>query len=238
MTALAALSACSAAPQTGPVVLAASSLTEALEEVADRWTAQGHAPPALSFAGTQALARQVDSGAPADVVVFADSEWMDWLAARQLIDPATRRDLLANKLVLIRPTGAAEITLETLGHGKLAMADPDSVPAGRYARAALESLGLWGRLSDHVVPTENVRAALALVERGEVELGIVYISDAMASDRVEQVAVLPEASYPPIRYPAAVLAASSHPDSAAFNRFLQSDAALAIFIAHGFEPPQ
>lgn len=238
MAALLALASCGQAPQTGPVVLAASSLTEALEEVADSWAAQGHARPVLSFAGTPALARQVEGGAPADLVVFADAEWMDTLAVGGLIDPASRHDLLSNRLVLIRPKGAPELLLEALGDGRLALADPDSVPAGRYARAALETMGLWQSLSDTIVPTENVRAALALVERGEVELGIVYVSDALASDQVEITEFLPEASYPPIRYPAAILAGSTHPDSADLNRFLQSDAATAIFVAHGFELPR
>lgn len=238
LAALLALSACSRAPETGPVVLAAASLTEALEEVADGWEARGHARPVLSFAGTPTLARQVESGAPADLVIFADGEWMDWLAQRQLIDPATRRDLLANRLVLIRPKGAALVTLETLDDGRLALADPESVPAGRYARAALETLGLWHDLADNVVPAENVRAALALVERGEVELGVVYVSDALASALVEQVEVLPQASHQPIRYPAAILAGSPHPDSAGLNQYLQSDAALSIFFAHGFEPAE
>lgn len=238
MAALLSLSACSPAPESGPVVLAASSLTEALEDVADAWAAQGHPRPVLSFAGTQALARQVESGAPADLVLFADSEWMDSLAQGGLIDPASRHNLLSNRLMLIRPNDAPVVTLETLGEGRLALADPESVPAGRYARAALETMGLWQDLADNVVPTENVRAALALVERGEVELGIVYVSDALASDRVEEVEFLPEASYPPIRYPAAIVAGSSHPDSAAFNRFLRSDAAMAIFVAHGFEQPR
>jgi molybdate transport system substrate-binding protein len=242
MALLLALAACTSppqtAPQTGPTVLAASSLTEAFEEVADLWAAQGHARPVLSFAGTPALARQVESGAPADLVVFADSEWMDGLAQAGLIDPASRRNLLSNRLMLIQPKDAAVVTLETLGDGRLALADPDSVPAGRYARAALETMGLWPDLADNVVPTENVRAALALVERGEVELGIVYVSDARASDGVSQVQFLPEASYPPIRYPAAIVTGSTHPDSAAFNRYLQSDAAMAVFVAHGFERPR
>jgi molybdate transport system substrate-binding protein len=227
----------SCAPQTeaGPVVLAAASLTEALEQVADAWAADGHARPVLSFAGTPALARQVEGGAPADIVVFADTQWMDVLARRGLIDPATRRDLLGNRLVLVKPAGGPSVTLETLGEGRLALADPGSVPAGRYARASLESLGLWSALAGRVVPAENVRAALALVERGEVELGIVYASDALVSDGVEQVASLPADSHPPIRYPVAVLAASEHRDSASFAAFLSSEEALAIFSQHGFE---
>lgn len=216
-------------------MLAAASLTDALEDVADAWAADGHARPVLSFAGSPALARQVEGGAPADIVILADREWMDVLAGRGLVDPATRHDLLGNRLVLVKPSGAPPVTLETLGKGRLALADPDSVPAGRYARASLESLSLWDGLAGRVVPAENVRAALALVERGEVELGIVYASDALASQGIEQVRLLPADSHPPIRYPVAIVSASDHPDSAAFVAFLSSAEASSIFSAHGFE---
>ena len=227
---------CSEAPaERGPVVLAASSLTDALEEVADDWHAQGNARPQLSFAGTPALARQVAGGAPADVVLFADTEWMDELERDGLIDAASRSDLLGNRLVLVKRRGGPDLTLASIGQGRLALADPASVPAGRYARAALESLDLWQGVADRVVPAENVRAALALVERGEAELGIVYVSDAMASAMVEPVEYLPAASHPLIRYPLAVLSGSTHPDSAAFAAYLASDAAGAVFTAHGFD---
>lgn len=232
-----ALAACGqpAGPERGPTVLAAASLQEALGEAAAAWEAEGNAAPVLSFAGTSALARQVEQGAPADLFVSADEEWMDRLAGENLLKPGTRVDLLGNDLVVIAPRGVEGSGLAGLGDGRLALADPSAVPAGKYARASLESLGLWADLADNVVPAENVRAAMALVERGEVPLGIVYATDALASDRVAVVQRLPAASHPPIRYPAAVLAASKHSEAEEFLDFLASDAADRIFEEHGFE---
>jgi molybdate transport system substrate-binding protein len=218
----------------GPVVLAASSLQESLEEVADAWAAEGHAAPVLSFAASSALARQVEQGAPADLFVSADEEWMDTLAGQGLLRTGTRTDLFSNRLVLIAKAGGTVRSLAELGDGRLALADPDAVPAGKYAKAALESLGQWQAVEARVAPAENVRAALALVERGEAPLGIVYATDALASDAVEVIETFPESSHPPIRYPAAVLADSKHPDAAAFLAFLSSDAARQIFAKHGF----
>jgi molybdate transport system substrate-binding protein len=222
-------------PERGPVVLAASSLQESLTEVADAWTAQGHPPPVLSFAASSALARQAEQGAPADLFVSADEEWMDSLEAMGLLRAGTRGDLLGNRLVLVTKKGGGAGSLADLGDGKLALADPQAVPAGRYARAALEKLGQWGAVEAHVVPAENVRAALALVERGEAVSGIVYATDAQASDKVRAVETFPEESHPPIRYPAAILAASTSPDAGAFRAFLGSDEARRIFERHGFE---
>ena len=233
---LPAVLACSQSsdPAQGPVVLAASSLQEALEEVAGAWAAQGHPAPVLSFAASSALARQVEQGAPADLFVSADEEWMDTLAGEKLLRAGTRTDLLSNRLVLVARHGGTVRRLADLGSGKLALADPAAVPAGKYAKAALESLGQWSTVEANVVPAENVRAAMALVERGEVALGIVYATDAMASDKVEVIETLPESSHPPIRYPAAVLAGSRNADATALLAFLSSDAARRIFIKHGF----
>ncbi len=221
-------------PTAGPVVLAAASLQESLEEVGRAWAAEGHAAPVLSFAASSALARQVEQGAPADLFVSADEEWMDTLEAQNLLRAGTRGDVLTNRLVLVTRTGDTVRSLADLGDGKLALADPGAVPAGKYAKAALESLGQWPAVESKVVPAENVRAALALVERGEAALGIVYATDATASDGVEVLETFPEASHPPIRYPAAVLAGSRHPDAAAFLAFLRSDKARQIFARHGF----
>jgi molybdate transport system substrate-binding protein len=221
-------------PEQGPVVLAASSLQESLEEVGRAWAAQGHPAPVLSFAGTSALARQVEQGAPADLFVSADEEWMDTLAGQDLLRAGSRTDLLGNRLVLVTRKGGTVRRLADLGDGKLALADPAAVPAGKYARASLENLGQWQAVEASVVPAENVRAALALVERGEAALGIVYVTDALASKGVEVLETLPESSHPPIRYPGAVLAGSKHPDAAAFLGFLSSDEARAIFARHGF----
>ena len=226
------------APPRGPVVLAAASLQGPLEEVAAAWASEGHATPVLSFAATSALARQIEEGAPADVFLSADEEWMDLVEERGLLRTETRKDLLGNRLVLVTQRGGAVRSLATLGDGRLALADPNAVPAGKYARAALERLGEWQAVEDRMVPAENVRAALALVERGEAALGIVYATDAQASDRVEVVRKLPEASHPSIRYPAAVLGASDHPEAAGFLAFLLSAEARRIFAAHGFETIQ
>jgi len=240
ITLLALAAACGGAPSEaddrGPVVLAAASLQEALTEVAAEWAAQNHAAPVLSFAGTPALARQVEQGAPADLIVFADEEWMDALDRQGLLLTGTRADLLSNRLVLVAPTDSAASGLADLGDGRLALADPEAVPAGKYARAALEHLGQWGGISARIVPAENVRAALALVERGEAPLGIVYATDARASAKVRVVETLPDDSHPPIRYPAAILQSSSHPDAAAFRAFLFSPQATRIFASHGFGP--
>ena len=222
-------------PARGPVMLAASSVQEAVEEVAAAWASGGHAAPALSFAATSALARQIEQGAPADLFLSADEAWMDRLEERGLLRAGTRTDLLGNRLVLVAGKVGAVSGLADLWDGRLALADTNAVPAGNYAKAALESLGEWQAVEDRVVPAENVRAALALVERGEAALGVVYATDALASDGVEVLRELPEGSHPPIRYPAAVLAASQHPDAAGFLAFLSSKEARRIFAAHGFK---
>ncbi len=230
--------------QSAPVILAAASLQEAMEDIADAWAQQGHIRPSLSFAGTPTLARQVENGAPADVIMLADEEWMDALEARGLLKPGTRHAIVSNRLVIIAPVKTvpapelatlADLPL-ALGSGRLAMGDPDSVPAGRYARAALRSLGLWDRLKNRLAPAESVRAAMALVERGEAPFGIVYASDLAASPKVRQVAMIDGASHPQIRFPAAVLDTSRHPDGPGFLAFLRSDEAARVYVRHHFTP--
>lgn len=225
-------------PAQGPVVLAASSLQEALEDAARTWADQGHAQPVLSFAGSSALARQVEAGAPADLFLSADEEWMNYLQRKALLREGSRHDLLTNRLVLVAARGTPPLEPAGLGaalaRGRLALADPAAVPAGKYAQAALASLGLWQTVAAQVVPAENVRGALALVERGEVPFGIVYATDARASAKVVVAFTFPESSHPPIRYPAAVLKASQHPDAAAFAAFLASPQGQALFRARGF----
>lgn len=240
-----ALIACGNDAQPGPtIVLAASSLQESLEAAADFYAAEGHARPVLSFAASSALARQIDGGAPADLFLSADEDWMDHVAQRGLIAADTRANLLGNTLVLAAPSGSAlrwtpgGDLAAALGTGRLAMADPDSVPAGKYGRAALEHLGQWTAVAPHVVRGENVRAALAFVERGEAAAGLVYATDAAASARVRVVATLPDDSHPPIVYPVAVLAASRRADARRFARFLLSPAGQAIFRRYGFTAPQ
>ncbi|NIJ38023.1 molybdate transport system substrate-binding protein [Sphingopyxis panaciterrae] len=233
------------AAERGPVVLAAASLQESLTEAADAWAARGHPKPVLSFAASSALARQVIAGAPADLFLSADEEWMDAVAKAGLLRAGTRTTLLGNRLVLIAPA-ASKLRLtpargfpigRALGAGRLALADPAAVPAGKYAKAALTHLGVWQAVASKVAPAENVRAAMALVERGAAPLGIVYATDAKASRAVRIVGTFPAASHPPIRYPVAVLKASRHRDAAGFRAFLLSKPGRAIFARHGFSAP-
>jgi molybdate transport system substrate-binding protein len=233
------------AQERGPVVLAAASLQESLTEAANAWAAKGHAKPVLSFAASSALARQVIAGAPADLFLSADEPWMDAVAKAGRLRPGTRDTLLGNRLVLIAPAASrAKLTIargfplaRALGAGRLALADPDAVPAGKYAKAALAHLGVWSSVAARVAPAENVRAALALVERGAAPFGIVYATDARASKAVRVVGTFPAASHPPIRYPVAQLKASRHRDAAAFRAFLFSKQGRAIFARHGFSAP-
>lgn len=239
---LALLPGVACAQERGPVVLAAASLQEAMTDAADAWERAGHPRPALSFAGSPALARQVEAGAPADLFVSADEEWMDALAVKGLIAPGGRAVLAGNRLVIVAPAAsAARLTAAnmaaTLAAGPVAMADPVSVPAGRYGRVALQRLGAWAAVQPKVVRAENVRAALALVERGAAPFGIVYRTDARASRLVRVAGVFPAASHPPIRYPVARLARSKHPDAEGFRRFLLSPEGRAIFARRGFTPP-
>lgn len=234
------LAACAPSAQDEPVVLAAASLQDALEDAADVWVAQGHPRPVLSFAGTPALVRQADSGAPADVFISADEKWMDWLERRGRLKPGTRRIVASNTLVSIVPRGTTPSADEftNITQGRIALADPDSVPAGRYAKAALDSMGAWDAVRQGLVTTENVRVALRLVELGEADGAVVYASDAAASDKVTVVHRFDPASYPPIAYPAAVLAGSDNPEAEDFVAFLTTPEAQAAFARHGFLPPQ
>lgn len=224
------------------MVLAAASLQEALNAEADAWAAQSHPRPTLSFAASSALARQVESGAPADLFLSADEDWMDKVQQSGSLRAGTRRDLLTNTIVLIAPKAstatvdlASAASLDAaIGKARLAMADPDAVPAGKYGKAALEHLGLWDKVSGKVARADNVRAALALVESGEAPLGIVYATDAAASRKVRVVAAFPADSHPPIRYPMAVLAASTNPQAGPFEQFLESAQGQAIFSNFGF----
>ncbi|PXA84544.1 molybdate ABC transporter substrate-binding protein [Nostoc sp. 3335mG] len=225
-----------------PIVLAAASLQESMTEAANAWARKGYARPVISFAASSALARQAAAGAPADLFVSADEAWMDDLQRRGLLVPGSRVDFLGNRLVLVAPVrDGRAVPLQRgsplpalLGTGRLAMADPASVPAGRYGKAAFERLGLWPSLAQRVVRAENVRAALALVERGAARYGVVYATDARASRRVRVAGVFPAASHPPIRYPIARLKRSTNAEAEGFRRFLISREGRAIFARHGF----
>ena len=227
----------------GPLVLAAASLQESLTEAADTWARAGHPRPTVSFAASSALARQVQAGAPADLFASADEDWMNALQQKGLIAPGTRADWLGNRLVIVAPVASrARVAMsgaslaKVLGAGALAMADPDAVPAGKYGRAALTTLGAWPALASHVVRAESVRAALALVERGAAPFGIVYATDARASKAVRVVGVFPARSHPAIVYPLARLKASTNSEAEGFRRFLLSGRGKAIFAGYGFTP--
>lgn len=224
-------------------VFAAASLTDALQELADDFRKASGIVVKSSFAASSALARQIESGAPADVFFSADLEWMDYLAARRLIKVESRRDLLGNRLVLVAPS-ASTIALKigphfglaaALGTGRLATGDPDSVPVGRYARAALTTLGVWPQVGNRLVRAENVRAALALVDRGEVPLGIVYRTDALIDPGVRIVDLFAADSHPPITYPIA-LTVDARSGAQEFVDFLRTPTADAVFVKYGFAP--
>ncbi len=228
--------------RSAPIVLAAASLQEALTAAADRWAARRHPRPILSFAASSTLARQTAAGAPADLFVSADAAWMDDLAAKGLIAADSRAVLAGNALVLVAPTSSATRidwrdrrgAARSLAAGPIAMADPAAVPAGRYGQAALTALGLWSAAAPHIVRAENVRAALALVQRGAAPLGIVYATDARASPAVRVVATFPPRSHPPIIYPIARLKASRSGEGEGFRRYLLSAEGRAILRGHGF----
>lgn len=225
-----------------PLVLAAASLQESMNAAADAWAKRGHSRPILSFAASSALARQIAAGAPADIFVSADEPWMDDIAQKGLVRAGTRRSFLTNRLVLIAPAGTKmrfsigrNMPLaRALGDGRLAMADTEAVPAGKYGKAALVSLGVWDAVSAKVARAENVRAAMLLVDRGAAPLGIVYATDARSDPGVRVVGLFPASSHPPITYPLALLTASTSPDAEGFRRFLLSGAGRAIFVRHGF----
>ncbi|MXV06217.1 MULTISPECIES: molybdate ABC transporter substrate-binding protein [unclassified Xanthomonas] len=240
----AAIALPSAAAQTPLTVFAAASLKESLDEAASAYQRARGTPVQVSYAASSTLARQVEQGAPADVFVSADQEWMDYLQQRKLIDPALRRDLLGNTLVLVAPAAStAQVDLRKPGallaalgaQGRLAVGQTASVPAGKYARAALQALGQWDSVQPRLAESESVRSALMLVARGEAPLGIVYGSDAQAEPKVRVVATFPADSHAPIVYPVAPLRASAQAQAAAdFVRWLGTPPAQAIFRRHGF----
>ena len=239
---LAAFALGQAALAKAPLVFAAASLQESLNAVADAWAAKHHDRPTISFAASSALAKQIDAGAPADIFISADEPWMDDVQKNGLVAPGTRVSFLGNTLVLVAPedsTGTLSIKpgfplAKALGDGKLAMADPDSVPAGKYGKASLTALGVWPQVQDKVVRGDSVRAALAFVERGEAPYGIVYATDAFASKKVRIVGVFPSSSHAPITYPIARLSAASSPDAEGFRLFVISKEGRAIFRKYGF----
>jgi molybdenum ABC transporter, periplasmic molybdate-binding protein len=240
---LAMMVANTAARADEPTVFAAASLTNAMEELGKLYATHGNQPVRFSFAASSALARQIEGGAPATIFASADEQWMDYLADRQLIVPTTRISPIGNRLVLIVPAGSSITSVDVtkgvdlaplLGEGRLATGDPDHVPVGRYAKEALTTLGAWGQLEPRLARTESVRVALALVERGEVPLGIVYATDAAQTDKVRVVGTFPADSHQPITYPMAIIAADDGPPARALLAFLTGDDAKAVYRKLGF----
>jgi molybdate transport system substrate-binding protein len=226
------------------VVFAAASLTDAMKDISGKWVEAGHRPLRLSFGSSSTLARQIEQGAPANVFASADEKWMDYLAEKQLIAAGTRKDLLGNDLVLVVPAGnPVRLTIgkgtgltDLLGaNGRLATGDPAHVPVGIYAEQALKALGMWDAISPRLARTEDVRAALLLVERGEAPAGIVYATDAAASKSVAIAGTFPADSHDPISYPFAVVKAGDTPDSHALLDFLTGPPARAVFVQRGFK---
>jgi molybdate transport system substrate-binding protein len=229
--------------KTPITVFGAASLTEVLQDLGDTFTKDTSIPVRFSFASSSALARQIENGAPADLFFSADLEWMDYLQARALIRPATRVDMVGNQLILVAPVDS-KVTLKiephfplaaTLGKGRLATGDPDSVPAGRYAKEALIALGVWDSVSARLVRADSVRAALAFVDRGETPLGIVYATDALADKKVRFVDAFPAESHEPIIYPAA-LTNVANADAAKFLAYMRGPAGDLAFKRYGFAP--
>jgi molybdate transport system substrate-binding protein len=233
------------AAQPALLVFGAASLTNVLQELGDGYTRESGTPIQFSFAASSTLAREIENGAPADVFFSADQEWMDYLAQRNLIEVQSRHDVVGNRLVLIAPADSRiELRIAphfalaaSLGKGRLATGDPDSVPVGRYAKEALTRLGVWADVSDRLVRADSVRSALAFVDRGEAPLGVVYETDALIDRRVRIVDVFPADSHAPIVYPIA-LTRSAKSDAAGFIHFVRSPAGDLIFKAYGFTPLQ
>ncbi len=225
-------------------VFAAASLKEAVDTLAVDYRQTRHHTVRAAYAATPTLARQIEQGAPADIFISADKDWMDYLDQRGRLVAGTRSDMLGNTLVLIAArSNNVRLTLApgtdllgALAGGRLAIAKTDSVPAGKYGRTALTTLGLWARVKGHLVETENVRAALLLVARAEAPLGVVYGSDAVAEPAVRVVDRFPVDSYPAIVYAVAVIRGTTHPAAGHFAHWLRSPQAAAVFRRYGFMP--
>ena len=233
---------CSGEETADPVtVYAAASLIDAVREIATAHERETGARISLNFAGSSTLARQIEAGAPADVFLSANPEWLEHLEAADRIEPGTRFDWAGNSLALVVPAASTgEVDSETFFasfDGRLALGDPSHVPAGIYAREALVSAEWWGTVESRVVATADVRAALALVERGECEAGVVYRTDAEASEKVRIVFRIPDEWHRPIRYPGAVLRGRSRPAVDGFVAALRSDDSIAVLKRHGFRAP-
>ena len=224
-------------------VFAAASLKNALDDTNAAFTKATGVKVTVSYAASSALAKQIEQGAPADIFISADLQWMDYVGERKLIKPDTRVNLLGNKLVLIAPADSkiANVTIgqgfdiaKLAGSGRIAVADVNAVPAGRYAKAALEKLGAWAAAEPKLAQAENVRATLAFVARDETPIGIVYETDAKVEPKVKVIGAFPDNSYPPVTYPVAATATTTKQSVSQYLQFLRSPAAKAIFEKYGF----
>ncbi len=223
-------------------VFAAASVTNAITDLGNMFGAKGAGSVRPSFAASSALAKQIENGAPANIFISADEEWMSYLSERRLIIPESRFDLLGNRMVLIAPADSrlkVDIKpgfpiVQLLGEGRLATGDPDHVPVGKYAKTALEKLGAWKAVESKLARANDVRGALVLVERGECPLGIVYSTDAAVSKKVKVVGTFPEDSHPLITYPAAIISGKDTPAARSFLDFIKTPEAKAVFVKYGF----
>jgi molybdate transport system substrate-binding protein len=236
------VTAADAARAAEPLVFAAASLKNAIDQINAEWQSDTGMRANVAYAASSALARQIEQGAPADIFVSADLDWMDYLQQRNLIRADTRTNLLGNALVLISPAGSrASFSIAKgadlgafIADGRLAVGEVLSVPAGKYAKQALEALGMWAGVEGKLAPTDSVRSALALVARGEAIAGIVYATDAKAEPKVKVLGTFPADTHAPILYPVAIVASSTNVDAPAFLGYLRSPSALRIFDIQGF----
>ena len=233
---------CPAADSPKVTIFAAASTTNAVNDIVAAFKKQTGVDVTPSYASSSTLAKQIDQGAPASVYISADEDWMNFLAKKNLVDPSSRRDLLGNRLVIIAPASSKLTKIEdvkseivgALGTGKITTGDPDHVPVGKYAKASMQKLGIWNDLEPKMARASDVRGALALVERGEAALGVVYSTDAAIGKNIKIVGVFPLDSYPKIVYPVAMIKSNDSPDAKKFFEFLIGPEAKAIFEKYGF----
>lgn len=238
-----ALAGAATAAEQPVMVFAAASLTDALKAAAARWQSQGHGSVVLSFGSSSAIAKQVEAGAPADIFASADEKWMKYLIDKNHMDIGTVHRPIGNDLVMIAPADSTTSVaiapnfdlVGALNGGRLSIGDPKGVPAGNYARQALTKLGVWDAVEPHTAPAENVRAALAVVQRGEAPLGIVYATDARGAKGAKVIATFPDDSHDPIVYPMGIVAGHDRPEVKAFLDFLLSADGAALFKSYGFK---
>jgi molybdate transport system substrate-binding protein len=224
-------------------IFAAASTTDALTEICNLFSEKQLGKVTPSFASSSTLAKQIENGAPADLFLSADTKWMDYLVEKKMVDPADQIELLGNRIVLIAPKDSSITKVDVkagfaisdlLGENRLAMGDPEHVPAGIYGKEAFEKLGVWDGIKDKISPEKDVRAALVRVERGEVPLGVVYATDAAISGNVRVVGTFPEDTHAPIIYPAATVTGHKSENSRAFLEFLKGPDGRKIFEKFGF----